>query len=334
MPVMQFWEAQEWEREWLAARGELPEVVFFAEPLTVDRLEADPETEVLSVFIHSRVDRGALARLPALRLVATRSTGYDHVDLAACRERGIAVCNVPRYGEHTVAEHTFALILALSRKIHHAYVRTSRLDFSLENLRGFDLRGKTLGVVGTGNIGIRVVQIARGFGMRVLAWDARQQPLLAELLDFEYVDRDRLLREADVVTLHVPALPETEHMIDREALAKMKRGALLINTARGNLIDTPALIEAVDSGHLGGAGLDVLEGEELVAEEQQVLADGHSTEKMRALLQHYHLLRRENVILTPHLAWYSQEAQERILQTTVENIRAFREGKAENVVGG
>lgn len=135
-----------------------------------------------------------------------------------------------------------------------------------------------------------------------------------------------------MVTLHLPALPETHHLIDRAALAKMKPGALLINTARGSLIDTPALIEAVDGGHLGGVGLDVLEGEEVIAEEQQVLAEGGSMEKMRALLQHYHLLRRENVILTPHLAWYSRETQERILETTVENIHAFRLGEGANRV--
>ncbi|MBI3912537.1 MAG: hydroxyacid dehydrogenase [Armatimonadetes bacterium] len=334
MPDILFFELEPWEREWLETRPELVGAGFYEEPLAPGSPHLDPQAGVVSVFIRSRVNQAVLDRLPALRFVVTRSTGYDHIDLAACRARGIAVSNVPRYGEHTVAEHTFGLILALSRKIHHAYVRTSRLDFSLGSLRGFDLRGKILGVVGTGNIGVRVIQIARGFGMRVLAFDVRPQSLLAEVLEFQYVPLEQLLEQADVVTLHVPLLPQTTHLIDRAALTRMKRGALLINTARGALVDTGALIEALDAGHLGGTGLDVLEGEEMIMEERQVLAEGTPMEKLRTVLQDYNLLRRENVIVTPHIAWYSQEAQERILATTVENIHAFQSGRPVNVVSG
>jgi D-lactate dehydrogenase len=326
-----FFELEPWETEWLRACPGLPDAIFREEALTPDNPHLDPGAEILSVFIRSPIERAVLERLPALRLTTTRSTGYDHIDRETCRQRGITVCNVPRYGEHTVAEHTFGLILALSRKIHHAYIRTSRLNFSTESLCGFDLRGKTLSVIGTGNIGIRVIQIARGFGMRILAFDAREQPLLAEVLGFEYAPLDRLLREGDVVSLHVPLLPQTRHVIDQEALGKMKAGALLVNTSRGGLVDTAALIEALDSGRLGGAGLDVLEGEELLGEEQ-VLLDGAPMEKLREVLQDYNLLRRENVIVTPHIGWYSQEARERILTTTVENIRAFHAGQPVNVV--
>jgi D-lactate dehydrogenase len=332
MPDLLFFDLEPWEQEWLRTHVDLPGAGFFTEPLTAESGLLDPAADVLSVFIHSRVGTDVFDRLANLRLVAARSTGYDHIDAAACRERGISVCNVPHYGEHTVAEHTFGLILALSRKIHHAYLRTSRLDFRLEGLRGFDLRGKTLGVVGTGNIGIRVIQIARGFGLRVVAFDAREQPLLAEVLGFEYVPLDHLLETADVVSLHVPLLPETRHLIDRAALARMKPGALLINTARGGVVDSTALIEALDTGHLGGAGLDVLEGEEMIGEEARLLADGAPTDQVRTVLQDYNLLRREDVIVTPHLAFYSQEAQERILATTVDNIRAFRAGRPVNVV--
>lgn len=332
MARLLFFELEPWEREWLTREPDLEGAAFFEEPLSAARLQPDPEAEVLSGFIRSPVNAAVLENLPGLKLVSTRSTGFDHIDLDLCRSRAITVCNVPRYGDHTVAEHTFGLILALSRKIHHAFVRTSRLDFSLEGLRGFDLRGKTLGVVGTGSIGVRVIQIAGGFGMRVLAFDTREQPLLAEVLGFDYVPLERLLREADVVTLHVPLLLATRQVLDREKFGWMKPGALLVNTSRGGLVDTGALIEALDSGHLGGAGLDVLEGEEFIGEDQQMLGGALSAESLRSVLQDYNLLRRENVIFTPHIGWYSQEAQERILATTLENIRAFRAGEPVNVV--
>lgn len=333
MAEIVFFELEPWERDWLAARPGVAGAELVLEPLTPESPGLTSDCRVLSGFIRSRVTPEVLDKLPSLGLVATRSTGYDHIDTSACRERGILVCNVPHYGEHTVAEHTFGLMLSLSRKIHHAYVRTSRHDFSLAGLRGFDLRGKTLGVLGTGNIGIRVIQIARGFGMQVLAWDAREQPLLADLLGFRYVTLDELLPASDVLSLHVPLLPSTHHLIGREALAKIKPGALLINTSRGALVDTEALIAALDSGRLSGAGLDVLEGEELLGEESRMLAGDLPSERLRTLLQDYDLLHRENVIVTPHAAFYSKEAQERILQTTVENITGFLEGRPQNVVG-
>ena len=221
-----------------------------------------PGVGVLSVFVGSRVDRPLLEACPDLRLVATRSTGYDHVDLAACAARGVAVANVPTYGENTVAEHTFALILALSRNVHKAWVRTQRGDFSIQGLQGFDLRRRTIGLVGVGHIGLHTAKIARGFGMTVLAADPRPQPLLAELIGFDYVELDELVARADIVSLHAPLTPATRHLVDRELLKRFKRGALLVNTARGGLIDTEALLWALDEGILAGAGLDVLEGED------------------------------------------------------------------------
>ncbi|HEU4396708.1 MAG TPA: NAD(P)-dependent oxidoreductase, partial [Actinomycetota bacterium] len=227
---------------------------------------------VLSVFVGSRVDQATLDACPDLRLVATRSTGYDHVDLAACTARGVAVANVPTYGENTVAEHTFALILALSRNVHKAWVRTQRGDFSIQGLQGFDLRGRTIGLIGVGHIGLHTAKIARGFGMRVLASDPRPQPLLAELVGFRYVELDELVASADIVSLHAPLVPATRHLVDRELLKRFKRGALLVNTARGGLVDTEALLWALDEGILAGAGLDVLEGEELLTEDRRRLA--------------------------------------------------------------
>jgi D-lactate dehydrogenase len=315
-------------------RAALPGVScrFVEGPLTEQSVEAVGEAAVVSVFIRSQVSRAVIESMRQVRLIATRSTGYDHIDLAACRERGITLSNVPTYGENTVAEHAFSLILALSRRLSVATRRTALGDFSLRNLMGFDLRGKTLGVVGAGNIGLHVIRIGRAFGMEVLAYDARPHPLLAEVLGFRYVSLDELLTGSDVITLHVPYRTETHHLIDRDRLLQMKPGALLINTARGALVDTVALLEALESGRLGGAGLDVIEGEELLMEEPQMFHLPETEEHLRHLLSGHVLARLENVILTPHMGWYSREAIERILDTTASSIRAFLAGAPINVV--
>jgi D-lactate dehydrogenase len=211
-------------------------------------------------------------------------------------------------------------------------VRTTRGDFTLEGLRGFDLKGKTLGVIGTGSIGLHVVRIARGFGMEVLAYDIRPQPLLAEVLGFRYVSLEELLSESDIVTLHVPLTPATYHLIDWSKLQQMKRGAVLINTSRGGVVDTDALLRALDEGILSGAGLDVLEGEELIEEERALLQMPEAEEKLKAVVRAHLLLRRENVVITPHIAFNSHEALQRILDTTVENIQGYLAGAPRNIV--
>ncbi len=326
-------EANEETRTYLQER--MPgDVRFVALPIQDSPPEAYADAEFLSVFVHSLVTREALDRMPDLRLIATRSTGYDHIDLAACAERGIAVCYVPRYGENTVAEHTFGLILSLSRKIHKAYQRTVAGDFSLEGLEGFDIKGNTLGVVGAGSIGLHVVRIAKGFGMNVIAYDVQPNTLIAEVLDFEYVPLEYLLGHADIITLHAPYLPATHHLINDDTIKLIKRGALLINTARGGLVDTDALITALDEGILAGAGLDVVEGEELIEEEERLLRSPEAGDKLRMIIRQHILLRRPDVVITPHMAFYSREAEERILETTVENINAYREGRPRNVVSG
>jgi len=326
-------EVEPWEEQLLRARlGDTPLTVS-ASPLTAATAEVAADATVLSVFIRSHVTAEVLDRLPHLRFIATRSTGYDHIDLAAAEARGVAVSNVPTYGENSVAEHTFGLILSLSRKIHHAYTRTTHGDFSLDGLRGFDLKGRTLGVVGAGHIGLHVIRIARGFGMDVVAFDTAPQPLLAEVLGFTYVSLEDLLSSSDIVTLHVPLLPNTHHLLGRAQFERMKPGALLINTARGGLVDSDALLWALDAGILGGAGLDVLEGEEeLTAEEQLLAREGVATEQLQAAVRGHVLLRRENVVITPHIAFDSQEALQRILDTTVANVEGFLAGQPPNVV--
>jgi D-lactate dehydrogenase len=287
--------------------------------------------EILIPFIHERIGHVEIEKMPKLKLIATRSTGYDHIDLAAA-QRGIAVSNVPGYGETAVAEQTFALMLTLSRKMHLAYTRTQQGDYSIEGLRGFDLYGKTLGVVGAGAIGLHVIRIAKGFGMNVVAYDVNQNRLLAEVLGFRYVKLDELFAIADIITLHAPALPSTRHMINRETLSTMKRGVLLINTARGSLIDTQALIWALDTGILVGAGLDALEGEEFLQHEEELLNIPDTEDKLNILAHNRLLQRRDNVVITPHIAFNTEEALRRILDTTIENVQAFLQGHPSNLV--
>ena len=331
-----FFETAPWERRHLtrALAAYRLEVRFVAEPLTEAVWRLAVPAAIISVFIYSTVTAALLRRLRHLKFIATRSTGFDHIDLAACRARRIAVSNVPSYGENTVAEHTFALILALSRNTHKAYVKTIKGDFSLEGLQGFDLKGKTLGVVGGGHIGLHVIKMARGFGMDVLVYDVRKNVFLSEVLDYRYVPLDILLRRSDIVSLHLPYAPATHHLMDRAAFRLMKRGALLINTARGGLVDTDALVWALDEGRLGGAGLDVLEGEELVKEERQLLSKDFSKDKLATALRNHILLHRENVVITPHIAFDSKEALQRILDTTAANIGGFLGGAPLNLVSG
>jgi D-lactate dehydrogenase len=290
--------------------------------------------EILLPFIHPHIGRAEIDAMPRLKLIATRSTGYDHIDIAYAKECGVAVANVPGYGETAVAEYTFALLLTLSRKLHLAYTRTQQGNYALDGLQGFDLYGKTLGVVGAGAIGLHVIRIAKGFGMNVVATDVYQNRLLSEVLGFRYVTFDELLASADIVSLHAPALPETYHLINRQTLSAMKPGALLINTARGSLIDTEALAWALDTGILAGAGLDALEDEELLQHEEELLAASGAEAKLKTLLRHRLLQRRNNVVITPHNAFNSVEALRRILDTTIENVQAFLQGKPRNLVGG
>lgn len=302
------------------------------EPIEKINLALLRQAEVISPFVWSHISSDVLKKLPKLKLIATRSTGYDHIDLQTCKKRGIAVANVPFYGENTVAEHTFALILALSRKVHQAYFRTIKGDFSLEGLQGFDLKDKTLGIIGTGHIGIHAIRMAKGFGMNVLAYDVVKNNFLAETLGFSYVTFDQLLQKSDIISLHAPYRKETHHMINKGNIKKIKKGAILINTARGALVETEALALALDQGILSGAGLDVLEGEELIKEERQILSKEYPVDHLKTLLQNHILLNRENVVITPHIAFNSREAFHRILETTVNNINAFRSGKPENLV--
>jgi D-lactate dehydrogenase len=288
-----------------------------------DTAQAANGAQAVCIFVNDEAGRGVVEKLAGLgvRLLALRCTGFNKVDLPAAKELGLPVTRVPNYSPHSVAEHTVALILALNRKLHRAFGRVRDLNFSLAGLEGFDLHGKTAGVIGTGKIGSLVAEILKGFGMRVLCYDACPALAWADRHGVAYTDPWTLARESDVVTLHVPLSPETRHLVRQETLELMKPGAMLVNVSRGQLIDTTALIRALKSRRLGGVALDVYEEEEGIFFEDlsgQVLEDDVLAR----------LLTFPNVLITAHQAFLTREALDDIARTTVENVRRLTAGES------
>lgn len=334
---MRIWvfETEDWEHAACQALERSHDFSCTAEPLGVEAAGRYADAEVIAAFIRSDLSAETLRRLPRLKLICTRSTGYDHIDLDYCRKAGVTVCNVPDYGDPTVAEHAFALLLAVTRRIVEAADRTRRGDFEMTGLRGIDLAGRTLGVIGAGRIGRRAIAIARGFAMTVVATDARPDAETAAALGFRYAPLETLLETSDVITLHVPGGPSTHAMISDAEFARMKPGAILINTARGGVVDAEALVRALVGGRLAGAGLDVLAEEPLLREEAEIFRRPEvDPGRLRALLANNALTRLPNVVVTPHIAYDTREALGRIVQTTVANIEAFVCGRPQNVVAG
>ena len=276
------------------------------------------DSDCVCAFVNDRLDRSVLASLQAMdvRLIALRSAGFNHVDLVAAQELGLKVVRVPEYSPFAVAEFAVTLILALNRKIHKSTLRVQGGNFSLNGLVGFDLHGKTVGVVGMGKIGKVFAKIMNGFGCKVLAFDLFPE----KESEVTYVPLDELFSNSDIISLHVPLTPETSHLISHEALEKMKKGVMLINTGRGMLIDTKALITGLKSGHIGYAGLDVYEEEEKFFFRDlsdQVIQDDTLAR----------LLTFPNVILTSHQAFLTQEALGKIATTTLQNVRDFESNR-------
>ncbi len=290
--------------------------------LSAETAPAATAAQAVCTFVNDRVDRACLEALAKLgvRHVALRCAGFNSIDLTAAKELGITATRVPAYSPYAVAEHAVALLLALNRKIPRANNRVHDLNFSLSGLIGFDLNGKTAGIVGTGKIGRITAQILRGFGMRVLAFDPYPSPEWAQQYGVEYTEPKTLARESDVVSLHTPLTPETHHFINAQTLELMKPGVVLINVSRGALIDTKALIEALKSGRVGGVALDVYEEEEGVFFEDlsgQIL---HDDELAR-------LLTFPNVLITAHQAFLTNEALSEIARVTIANLTALSTGQ-------
>lgn len=293
------------------------EVTFFETRLTKETVNLALGYPCVCAFVNDQLDAKILQQLSigGTKLIALRSAGFNHVDLEAAKTFGIRVVRVPEYSPYAVAEHAVALILSLNRKIYRAYNRVREGNFSLDGLVGFDLHKKYVGIVGTGKIGTILAKIMMGFGCHVLASDRSANPELIAM-GVQYVSFDELLEKSDIISLHVPLTPETRHLIDAKALSLTKAGVMLINTGRGALIDTGALVQYLKSGHIGYAGLDVYEEEEGIFFENlsgQILQDD----------QLARLLTFPNVLLTSHQAFLTNEALGNIVQTTLQNITAF-----------
>jgi D-lactate dehydrogenase len=322
---------EEWEKEYIKKNLKNHKLVFFNEELSKKNADKIKDFDIVSVFIYSNIDKEVISRLN-VKAIITRSTGFDHIDIKACNEKGIRVYNVPRYGSNTVAEYTFALMLALTRKIVKANERVRKLNFNLEGLRGIDLKGKTLGIIGLGEIGTHVAEIAKSFGMNIIVFTKTRDTKLAKKFGFRYADFNYLLRNSDIITFHVPLTPQTKHMVNLKNLGLIKKGAILVNTSRGEVVETEAIIKALNKNILSGAGLDVLEAEELIKDERGLFSKRHSKEQAREVLDDNILLKHENVIVTPHNAFNTKEALQRILDITVINVKNAINNKNENQV--
>lgn len=277
--------------------------------------------DVVCAFVNDDLGAAVMLRLAdsGVKLIALRSAGFNHVDLDAARRLDLPVVRVPAYSPQSVAEHTLALMLALNRKIHRAHARVREGNFSLDGLLGFDIGAKTVGIVGTGKIGVAVARLLKGFGCRLIAYDVAENPEALEL-GVHYVELGRIWDEADVITLHAPLTADTKHLVDTSAVAHMKPGVMLINTSRGGLVDTHAVVEGLKAGTIGHLGLDVYEEEgDLFFEDlsDTVIQDDTFSR----------LLTFPNVLITGHQAFFTEEAMEAIAVTTVANISAFAEGR-------
>jgi len=275
---------------------------------TLQNGSVDPKTEILCCFIYSKIGKKDIEALPHLKLIVTRSVGFDHIDLETCAKKGITVCNVPDYGSHVIAEHVFALLLSASRHISEADKRVEEGNFDYRGLRGMALKGKTIGVIGTGKIGRKVCKIAHGFGMNILAFDMCRTLELEDLLDVKYLPLNQVLAESDVITLHLPATKDTEHVINAESIATMRDGVTLINTARGTLIDTKALTEGLNKDKFSYVLLDVLEHEKNFEENKKLIA-------------------HPNVVTTPHIAFFADDSMKAMYDDCFESIDQFMNGE-------
>ncbi len=307
---------------------------FCDQPVSPDNIHHD--AEVVSVFISSKLTADVLRQMPNLKLIATRSTGFDHIDLDYTSAHGIAVTNVPTYGENTVAEYAFALLFSLSRHMTPAIDATKRGIYQARNFVGFDLKGKTIGIIGLGHIGRHSADIAYGLEMKTLAYDLHPDEQFAKERNVEYVaELDDLLARSDIITLHTPLLPSTKHMINDQTIAKMKDGVILLNTARGELVNNSALLRGLKSGKIGGAGLDTIEGERFLSGDHlatSLIKDNVGDEAYRHACEVRILQHMPNVIVTEHCAYDTYEAIARINATTVENMVQFWYGQTPNLV--
>ncbi|MCL4399975.1 hydroxyacid dehydrogenase [Patescibacteria group bacterium] len=329
-----FFELEGWEEDIIKSSFPGDELYFSKEKITLENLPEKKDFDVISTFIGSEITDEILGNFPDLKFVTTRSTGFDHIDLEACRKRGVLVGYVPGYGDNTVAEYAFGLLLNLTRKIYKAIDQIKETEsFSQAGLQGIDLKNKIMGIVGTGRIGKEAVKIARGFGMVVYAYDPYPDYNFAQAFGVKYVPLEELLKSADAVSVHCPLTPETTHLINKKNIVLMKKGSFLINTSRGGVVETEAIVEALEKGILSGVGLDVLEEEGETKDEMEfLLKESTQPTDFKTMLENHVLMKHPNVLITPHNAFNTKEALERILGTTISNIKSYKAGQKVNLV--
>jgi len=305
-------------------------VTIHKHPVSLDNLNS--ETEILGVFVDSQVTKHILDALPHLKLIVTMSTGFDHIDLISAGKRGILVCNVPSYGENTIAQHTLTLILALGHHLFESVKRVKEGGYGWEGLRGFDLKSKTIGLIGTGHIGMSLIRMLNGFDATIIAYDKTPDKKLEKKHGFTYVTYPALLRRSDIVSLHVPLCAPTHHMINMAEIKKMKKGVYIINTARGGLIDAEALVWGLENGRVAGAGLDVLEYEAYLKNPEKLFEKDTTKEIERITLMNNILVDHPRTIITPHNAFNNEGALNRIMEATAKNVIAHSIGNPINLV--
>jgi D-lactate dehydrogenase len=289
-----------------------PDAVFVEHSLNSENASEYKQADIICVNIFSKINKAVLDKLPNLKLIATMTTGFDHIDLEECKNRNIIVTNVPSYSNESVAEHTLALLFTISKRIHICNQEMENSNINMPELMGFELKGKTIGLIGTGSIGLHMARLSKGVGMKVIAYDINKKDV-AETIGFQYVELEALLKESDIISLHVPLNEHTKHLLGKEQLSLMKQGVVIINTSRGPLIDSEALLEALNTGKVDFAGLDVFEEEDFVCANPNSIS--------RKIMTH------KKVVATPHSAFNTREAVNSLFDVTLKNIDLFLDGK-------
>lgn len=332
MTIISFFEVNPKEEKWLKKQLKEHKLFFYSNPFNEKTALKARGSKIIGVFTNSKVTGKALDKAKTIKYVAVMGTGFNNLDIPALKKRKIKASNVPEYGSNTVAEYTFALMLAISRKLFETLEKTKKSDFKNSMLEGFDLQKKTLGIIGFGSIGQKVARIAKGFEMKVIATDKKKDIKTAKKLGVKYCTLKTLLRKSDIISIHVPLNKHTKHLISKKEFGLMKKNAVIINTARGAIIDTKELVKALKTKKIMAAGLDVLEGEEDIKEEKELISGKINTEKLLLFAENHYLLKMNNVLVTPHNAFNTKEALKRIIEVTVSNIKSFLKGRTKNRV--
>ena len=328
---MAFFECDQPRVDWFRSHISDFELKMYPEHLSPEHLSEIMDCQILFVSNYSQVTREIIKQLKELKFITVGATGYNNIDIQACEEQGIIVSNAPGYSVDTIAEYAIMLMLMITRHAHSGFLRARDNKFAWNGLVGQTSQGKTLGIIGTGKIGLKVIELAKGFGMKVIAYDIYKNHEKAAELDFTYASLEDVLAGSDIVSLHLTANKDTHYFINQKTINLFKKGSFLINTSRGEVLDTKALVWALDHGIVRGAALDVLE-EEKLCQDNRLAEPDITPEMLERYALNQHLLHREDVLITPHIGWYTKEAIQNMNDINLTNILSFMEGAPKNVV--